>query len=447
MSTSNLIFMTVPGLRPGDITQDATPTLHGLASRGVLCELRPTFPCVTSPVQASMMTGTPPASHGVIANGFYDRSRREVAFWTAFNDVVLGSQIWDEVRAKSLDYTSAVWHLQNIKGASADFVVTPAPIHDDDGTTKLWCYSKPDGLYAELLETLGHFPLQHYWGPLSNIQATRWILQAALWLIQRHRPNFHWIYLPHLDYASQKYGPNSPEAATALRELDAELAGFASAVGESPIAADVVFLVAGEYALTDVTGPIFPNRLLREAGLLAIREIDGAEHIDLPGCKAFAMVDHQFAHVYVADQDDATIARCASRFSETPGVAGVYRGAERGKIGMDHERSGDIVLIAADDRWFAYYWWLDDAAAPGFARTVDIHQKPGYDAVELFIDPKTKAISLDAALVKGSHGVPAAEPRHHTALICSQAGAAVQENQTYRDTDIKRIALELLGSA
>jgi len=399
-----------------------------------------------------MLTGTPPARHGVIANGFYHRDRCEVEFWVAPNKIIAGEQIWDAIRTRRPEYKSAVWHAQNIKGAAADFIVTPAPIHEPDGTTKLWCYSKPDGLYQRLLDDLGHFPLQHYWGPLSNIESTRWILRAAAWLIDKHAPNFHWVYVPHLDYAAQKFGPDSPQARAALAELDRELAWFAERVAASPIGRNVVFVVAGEYAMTEMTGVVFPNRILREAGLVAVREEAGAEYIDLVRSAAFAMVDHQFAHVFVRHEvesnshsRESTIAAVVESFRGVAGIAGVYAGAEREAIGMAQGRCGDVVLVCDDAHWLAYYWWLDDRAAPPFARTVDIHRKPGYDPVELFFDPATKSIPLNASLVRGSHGVPPTDPRHRTALICSAPSRAIDPIRCYRDTDLKAICLRLLG--
>ncbi len=445
MTTDHLILLSVAGLRPQDIDGATTPTLYEWADQGALAQLVPTFPCVTSCVQASMWTGLEPGAHGVIANGFFDRQRRKVEFWVAHNEVIAGEQIWDVIHRRRPDFSSAVWHAQNIKGAGADFIVTPAPIHEPDGTTRLWCYSKPDGLYQQLLDAMGHFPLQHYWGPLANIESTRWILRAASWLIKKHAPNFHWIYIPHLDYAAQKFGPDSAEAKAAVVELDRELAEFARRTADSSIGDKVAYLVAGEYALTDVTGVIHPNRILREAGLLAVRDEGGGESIDLTNSTAVAMVDHQLAHLYVNRSDPRAQARCVELFRDLPGIAGVYSDEDRSGIGLNHKRSGEVILVADDAHWFAYYWWLNDAAAPPFARTVDIHRKPGYDAVELFFDPATKGIPLNSALVKGSHGAPATALRHRTALICSVASSAVQSDRRYRDTDIKQIALELLN--
>lgn len=433
--TSHLIFLSVPGLRLADIDRVNTPMLYGWANRGAMAEVTPTFPCVTSCIQAAMFTGRPPAEHGIIANGFYHRERRQVEMWTGWNGLVQAPQLWDLLHVNKM--TSAVWHAQNIKGASADFIITPAPFHEPDGTTKLWCYSKPDGLYQQTLDEFGHFPLQHYWGPLANIESTRWILRGAAWLNEKHAPNFHWIYIPHLDYALQKHGPNSPQAKIALAELDHELACFAERIEASRIGKGAVFLAAGEYAMTDVTGVIFPNRLLRRTGLLQFAECDGWEGLNFSDSQAFAMVDHQFAHVFLKHQgDDATKQQVVDLFRDVPGIAGVFAGDQRAEIGMKHPRSGEVVLVCDDAHWLAYYWWLDGTKAPPFAGTMDIHNKPGYDPVELFFDPKTRGIPLDASLVKGSHGVPATSSQHRTAVICSTPTPALHARHPIRDTDI-----------
>jgi glutathione S-transferase len=448
MNDQHMIFLSMPGLRPGDVTRERTPTLHDWANRGVLAELAPTFPCVTSTVQASMWTGVGPEQHGVIANGFYYRDRRAVEFWVARNGIIGGEQIWEAIKSRRPGLRSALWHAQNIKDAAADFIVTPAPIHEPDGTTKLWCYSKPDGLYQQLVDEFGHFPLQHYWGPLANIESTRWILNAAHWLVERHAPHFHWVYVPHLDYAAQKYGPNSAQAQAALPEVDRLLADFQGRVAQTVIGQSVTYVVAGEYALTDVDGVVYPNRLLREAGLLSVRDEDGAELIDFEKSDAFAMVDHQLAHIFVAGATEEKRRRCVEQvvalFRDVPGVDGVYGGRDRRAVGIDHERAGDVVLISRDTGWFAYYWWNDDAMAPAFARTVDIHRKPGYDPVELFVEAERRCIPLDATLVRGSHGVPAKETRHRTALLCSSPGGVIEANHVYRDTDIKGLILNWL---
>lgn len=448
MTQGPLIVFSIPGLRLGDVNSQDTPTLHQWAMQGALAEMTPMFPCVTSSVQASMWTGMPPGEHGVIANGFYDRSRRAVDFWVGWNEVIQGEFVWEALRRRNVGLTSAVWHGQNIKGASCDFVVTPAPIHEPDGSMKLWCYSQPDSLYSDLLADLGHFPLQHYWGPLSGIQSTQWILQAARWLIQRHNPQWHWIYLPHLDYAGQKFGPNSPQSRQAVRDLDAALGEFTRNCLELPQCREATFLAVGEYAMTDVSGVVYPNRILRDAGGVVCKVVEGREEVDFEKSPAFAMVDHQFAHVYVNAESDAQRRQWAERvvelFSHCPGVAVAFSGPARASVGMNHSRAGDVILICDDPHWMAYYWWMDDAAAPAFARTVDIHRKPGYDPVELFFDPATKGIPLNASLVKGSHGVPATHSQHRTAVICSRAHSCIESGRVYRDVDMKQLQIDLL---
>jgi predicted AlkP superfamily pyrophosphatase or phosphodiesterase len=444
-----MIFLSIPGLRPGDVHDPGrTPTLHRLAEDGASCRLTPTFPCVTSCVQASMLTGAAPDQHGIIANGFFQPDRNEVEFWVAHHDAIQRPTFFTRLARERPDVTSAVWHAQNIKGAAANFIVTPSPIHEPDGTTRLWCYSKPDGLYQELLEDMGHFPLQHYWGPMAGIQSTRWIVEGALWLAERHAPHFQYVYIPHLDYAAQKFGPDSPEAAAALAELDAVLTEFIERHARLPHGAQTAWVLAGEYALTPVDGAIFPNRILREAGLLKVRRGPAgggnatAEYLDMPASDAFAMVDHQFAHVYVQRGDPEAVAQIFARYDEIPDV---IVGPERAAIGMDHDRSGQVILISQPNRWFAYYWWTDDGAAPPFARTVDIHAKPGYDPVELFIDMPARQIPLDASLVRGSHGAPAVAPHQQVLLISTHAELLEDLPLNPRDTDVYDLLCRAFG--
>jgi predicted AlkP superfamily pyrophosphatase or phosphodiesterase len=438
--SQHVIYLSIPALRGCDIDAEKTPTLHGWAQRGAVADLTPTFPCVTSSVQATTWTGLGPSEHGVIANGFYDRDRREVEFWVARNGVIAGEQIWDVVARSGM--TSAVWHAQNIKDASADYIVTPEPIHHPDGRTELWCYSKPDGLYQELVDDLDHFPLQHYWGPMANIESTRWIVSAAMWLIERRNPNFHYVYLPHLDYASQKFGPNSEQAGDALRELDAELARLATFLNSSSAGSETVVLAASEYAITDVSGVVYPNRVLADAGMLSTHNTEDGRVIDFASSRAFAMVDHQLAHVYTRDVDSSDV---ADVFAGVQGVSAVATGADRSQWNLDHSRAGDVILISENDHWFAYYWWSDDADAPPFARTVDIHRKPGYDPVELFFDPATRSIPLDATLVRGSHGASVDTPEQLGGIVCSRATSSFQDGGNYRDAEMKRLVLDLLG--
>ncbi len=417
MPADFLFLVSMPGLRMRDLAH--MPRLKAVADAGCSCELVPSFPCVTSSVQANMLTGRFPNEHGIIGNGFYHRDRGEVELWVGRNGLVQGEQLWDRLAASGI--TQAVWMAQNIKDAAADFIVTPEPIHRPDGGMDLWCYSKPDGLYKDLLADLGHFPLMNYWGPMANIKSTEWIVNASLWLLQRQRPRFNFVYVPHLDYAAQKFGPNSPQQVTACQEADAQLGRLFDGVAALRLG-NVAYMVVSEYAITEVSGVIYPNRVLREAGLLAIDERDGREFLNVRQSKAFAVVDHQFAHVYVQDPSD--IDGVAGLFEGVDGIAEALYGDGRAKYHIDHPKSGEVVLICEPDSWLAYYWWRDDAKAPPFARTVDIHAKPGYDPVELFFDPATKSIPLNASLVKGSHGAPATKSEQHGVCLSNPMHAS-----------------------
>lgn len=432
-----VVMLSIPGLRERDLS--SMPSLGRLATGGSYARLVPSFPALTCPVQANMMTGKLPREHGVVANGFYWRDQRRVEMWTSWNDCIERPQIWDLLHDHDRAITSSVWFALHSKGSGADYICTPAPIHNADGTEAMWCFTRPETLYDEMRSKQGDFPLQHFWGPLAGIQSTAWIVESAVYTAQRYKPNFYYIYLPHLDYAAQKNGPNSKAAKQALVELDAEIAklaaGLEAAYDERPL-----WLVTSEYAIVPVEHVVYPNRLLREAGLLKVTEVEGGEYLDFANSKAWALADHQMSHVFVRDADPATIKKVAKLLAKQQGIAEVLHGETLAKYGLDHPRSGDLVLVSEPSSWQAYYWWIDNPKAPRYARTVDIHRKPGYDPVELFFDNRTKGIPLDASLVKGSHGAPVNDPTQCGVFLSSEAGVFL--GGTLKDVEVAGIILK-----
>ena len=438
MSHQYAALVSLPGLRSQDL--ERMPFLKSVASAGAARPLQPSFPCVTCPVQISLSTGTNSQQHGVIANGFYWRDKHEVEMWTAWNEVIQSPRIWDRLTEHDKSLTSAVWFPLLTKGTTSEYACTFAPIHNPDGTESLWCYTKPTELYGDLRDTFGHFPLKHFWGPLANVNSTKWIVDSAVHAEKEFAPKFWFIYLPHLDYAAQKFGPDSPEAEQACVDLDNELKrladGFAAAGMD-----DVLWLFAGEYVISPVDSVSYPNRTLREAGLLTVNETDEGELIDFENTPAWVMADHQLGHVYVKDAAD--IDRVADVLRQDPLVERVLKGSERAEYNLDHERAGDLVIISKPNAWFAYYYWQDDAKAPSFARTIDIHRKPGYDPCEMYINMPEMQTPLDATIVKGSHGYPAESPEFDTVLVCSDADFAQVEK--LKDTDLAGLVYRNFG--
>ena len=306
--------------------------------------------------------------------------------------------------------------------ADVDFAVTPRPMYPADGRKLPDIHTEPAELRDELQGALGPFPLFHFWGPGADIASSRWIAQSALHVLEHQRPTLTLVYLPHLDYDLQRFGPRHPGIPAQVAAVDAlcePLIAKARALG-----AHVVVL--SEYGITQVSRPVHVNRALREAGWLKVRLELGRDQLDAGASDAFAVADHQIAHVYVARPE--LMADVAACLAALPGVETVLDDAGKRAAGLDHPRSGELVAIAKADSWFTYYHFLDDAKAPDFARTVEIHRKPGYDPAELFFDrniafPKLAVasrlaqkalgmrylmdvIGLDATVVRGSHGRP-----------------------------------------
>jgi predicted AlkP superfamily pyrophosphatase or phosphodiesterase len=451
------VVLNVVGLTPKLLGPD-TPHLQALAKRGGLRHLQTVTPAVTCTAQSSFVTGGLPRDHGVVANGWYFRDLAEVWLWKQSNHLVGGEKLWEAAKQRDPSFTCAKLFWWYNMYASVDFAVTPRPMYLADGRKLPDIHSHPAGLRGELQTRLGQFPLFNFWGPNANIAASRWIAECARYVYDQHRPSLSLVYLPHLDYCLQKFGPDAPEIAAGLREID----GVAGKLIDHVQRDGTRVIVLSEYGITRVTGAIHINRALREAGLIAVREELGRELLDPGACTAFAVADHQIAHVYV--RDPARVAEVTQLLAALDGIDVVLDDVGKAACGLDHARSGELVAIAQADRWFTYYYWLDDGRAPDFARCVDIHRKPGYDPVELFVDPALlfpqlrigwrllkkllgfrvlmDVISLDASMVKGSHGRVTDDPDAGPLFMTSE-GDLLPETSIVA-TDVKRLILDHL---
>jgi len=412
MNNTHLAVFLIPGLSARLLEKvEHCPALTDLARRTRMRIVKPALPAVTCPMQATYSTGLMPGEHGVVANGNFSPDRRAVSMWEHSALMIKQPRIWDALKAVNPALTAAAIFWWNTLYSSADIYMNVAPIHTPQGGVVSSCYSKPAGLYDEIERELKPFPLHHFWGPMASMPSSEWICSATLYVLRKFRPNLLLTYVPELDYSLQRFGPDSPEALADLRALDELLADvFAECRAQKAEA-----VVLSEYGMTPVAGAVLINRALREKGLLAVRTVAGKEYLDFAASRAFAMVDHQVAHVYLLDASAKEAVRKA--LESTPGVAKLLDDEGKKAAGIDHARSGYFVALAESDKWFAYYWWLDEAKAPDFAFTVDIHNKPGYDPLELFFNPQKKCIETNTALVKGSHGLVPSDDRDMAVCI------------------------------
>ncbi len=450
----NIVLISIPALRRKDLQR--LPALNKILQNGAVEDLTPSFPCVTCCVQANMTTGVLPNQHGIVANGLWQPEKKKVVMWTSTNQAVEAPQIWDMIYHHPDNPRAAVWFQLQAVEAEAEFVCTHKPIHNPDGSETMWCYTRPTNMYGELLEKFGHFPLKNYWGPMTNNAPAKWCVETTCWLAEKEQPEFFYIYMSHPDCQAQRFGPDSPQQMESLDELNSALdeiiTRFTAAYDR-----EIVWFIAGEYAITEVDHVTYPNRVLRDAGLLMVAngadwkggvlhsaardyETFTGELPDMDKSRAFALCDHQFAHVYVPDHDPEVIRRVVELFTGMEGVDEILVGADIEKYGLNHPRSGQVILVSTPNSWMQYYWWHDDVMAPEFARRVEIHQKPGYDPVELFFDRETMSIPLDATLPKGSHGAPARSASQKTVLVTSAADALPQGE--LRDVDLYRIIMD-----
>ncbi|HEY9135448.1 MAG TPA: alkaline phosphatase family protein [Pseudomonadales bacterium] len=411
-----------------------TPFLEKWSKDATLKPIQPTLPAVTCSAQSTYLTGKWPSEHGIVANGWYFKDEHEIKFWRQSNTLVQADKLWDELKRQDSSFTCANLFWWYNMYSNANYTVTPRPNYLADGRKLPDIYSQPTDLRDKLQQKLGTFPLFDFWGPKTSIKSSQWIADSAFITDQLYNPTLTLIYLPHLDYNLQRHGLDMSIIKKDLQEIDKVVEQVVEYYEQQN--AQVVIL--SEYGITDVSRPVHLNRVLREHGLLSVREERGLELLDAGISIAFAVADHQLAHIYVNSPDH--IETVKSLLESVPGVEQVLQGDAIKDAHLDHERSGDLIAVADKDSWFTYYFWLDDAKAPDYARMVDIHKKPGYDPVEMHLNPDIKmltlkilwkllkkkagfrtvmdVIPLDATLIKGSHGRIPEDQQDFPVFIC-----------------------------
>ena len=409
------------------------PRLKGWSQAREIKSFKPAFPAVTCTAQSSYLTGKTVGEHGIVGNGWYDREAAEVKFWKQSNHLVKGEKVWE---AAGVECAKMFWWYNMY--SSAQFSATPRPLYPADGRKFFDIHTQPMGMREEIKADLGDFPFPAFWGPKAGLASSQWIANSARWIEEKESPELNLVYLPHLDYGLQKFGPGAPEMAAeyaAIDEVTSDLIAFLEGRG-------VEVRVLSEYGISWVSRPIHLNRIFREKGWIQVKDELGLETLDCGGCRAFAVADHQVAHVYV--NDDAIAEEVREVVMATEGVEEIREAKSLWGDGVGAQRGGDFVAVSEEDAWFTYYYWDDEKKAPDFARCIDIHRKPGYDPVELFLDPAIRfpllkiagflakkklgfrglmdVIPLDANLVKGSHGRDTVSPDEQPVVIGPGAG-------------------------
>ena len=425
------VVINVVGLSQG-LIGDNTPFIRSFMEKGKAAVITPVLPAVTCSAQATYLTGKLPTQHGIVANGWYFKEECEVKFWRQSNRLVQSEKIWDKLKSIDSNFTCANLFWWYNMYSSVDYSVTPRPNYLADGRKIPDVYSSPANLRDTLQSKLGSFPLFHFWGPKTSIRSSQWIADAAILTDELYDPKLTLVYLPHLDYNLQRYGKNHPKVNADLIEID-QLVNQLISYYNKP---DCNIILLSEYGITNVQRPIHPNRILREKGYLNIRTERGLELLDAGASDAFAVSDHQLAHIYLNDKSLKPM--LIKLFEGVDGIESVLTGEAIAEAGLAHTRSGDIVIVADQDSWFTYYYWQDDSKAPDFARTVDIHKKPGYDPVEMMTQANTATvigkllkkklgfrtlmdiIPLDASLIRGSHGRIPENPDDKPIFITNQ---------------------------
>ncbi|MFW6171227.1 MAG: alkaline phosphatase family protein [Planctomycetota bacterium] len=457
MMSQPLLIINVAGLGTSAVGP-LTPNISRLSEKGTgALAVKPPVPALTSPCQATLLTGSPPAEHGIVSNGWYFRDLAQILNWQRSGNLVAGESLWQAARVVSPNLQCANLFWRYATHSACNVNVVERPTYWADGRKSPDIYTEPGSVRDELVERFGPFPLFRFWGPVADIQSTRWIVDATIHCVEQDRFGLVLTYIPHLDYDHQRFGPGSEQGKQALRDMDREVGRLI----EAAFARGMNVAVVSDYAFEPVSCPVFLNRALREAGLVTVQRAENGELLEPGACKAFAVCDQQAAHIYVNDQFEI---QKTKRLLETlHGVQRVYDRREMGELELDHPRAGELFAIAEPGCWFAYPYWLDESHAPDFAHCVAIHAKPGWDPSELFWRPGPRGtlhlakrmlqkalrirapfdlISGDMSLVGGSHGRIPASDEHCPVFITSWP---LQQTGSIRMQDIKPLLLQRLG--
>jgi predicted AlkP superfamily pyrophosphatase or phosphodiesterase len=423
-----------------------TPFLNQFFKSEGLTTIRPVIPAVTCTAQATYFTGQWPDQHGIVANGWFDRDYAEHRFWKQPETLVQSPKLWDLLKAENPSFTCAKVFWWFNMYSSADYSITPRPLYPADGSKHFDVHTHPMSDRQQIQSELGSFPFSAFWGPLAGLPSSQWIAEAAKWYETKYHPTLSLVYLPHLDYNLQRHGLNFNIIHKDISEIDSLLQDLVTWYQQR----DIKVTLLSEYGITDVNTPVHLNRIFREQGWLSIKDELGLETLDQGNCLVHAITDHQIAHVYIKNSE--LIPQVQKLLQSHPDIDRVLLPHECLNP-LQHQRSGDLIIIAKPHAWFTYYFWFNDAVAPDYARCVDIHRKCGYDPTELFLDSKRtfikwsilkklifkklgfrtlmNVIPLDAKLVKGSHGICPPDPLDYPILSGSTSTDPIQTNAVF----------------
>jgi predicted AlkP superfamily pyrophosphatase or phosphodiesterase len=390
-----VVVLSIPQLRRNVVTPGALASLEGLESRGGLVEFRPPFPCLAAPSFATLATGTGPFTHGIVGGSVWDRIADSIVA-RPFNDsLVLSPKLWERLRAARPEAKSLAWFTPNLHGASVD---RAAWVDSLSGLQ-----TNPPELAELLSARFGAYPSPRSdpTGEPLRLEASGWILKTAAAVIREVEPDLSIVRVPYLGQVARRFGPDGREAGKAVRELDGVLKSFLDAMPR-----DCLVIAVTESVSTPVEGPVYPNRILRELGLLALNGLpDGGVNVDTKLSAAFALADRQICQIYLNDAGQAATVAAAFSGAHAEGIATVASGPRRAALGLDHPRAGDVVLVASPNRWFHPAWWKTPDEQP--SRESGLRTRLGPD--------------LDPSHVRGSLGAVAPNADYLGVLIASSA--------------------------
>jgi alkaline phosphatase D len=217
-----------------------SPNLDALGARGASAPegMIPAYPSITFPNHYTIVTGLYPEHHGIVANAFYDPARKQVYSYRDEQTVTDGTWYGG----------TPLWVLAEQQGMRSACFFWPGSEADIQGVRPTY-YMKYDAKFPNRARVE---------------QVLRW-----LQLPPAQRPHFITLYFSDVDSAGHAHGPDSPEVAAAVREVDDEVGRLVDGVAKLNLRVDVI--AVADHGMAKVEGDwinfgeYFDTRLLEKS--------------------------------------------------------------------------------------------------------------------------------------------------------------------------------------
>jgi predicted AlkP superfamily pyrophosphatase or phosphodiesterase len=238
----HVVLICIDGLKPSVYTEPGPakiPTLRGLARKGAYAEgVTGVVPTVTFPSHTTLITGVPPAIHGIYTNQPLDAEERsgDASYWYA-RDIRVAT-LPGVVKARGLRTAAVHWPVT--VGAEIDYL---NPVYrrtfNPESLNLLRVLSRPPGLLESYEAARG----KALGFPLTDEDR----VGLAAYIIRTHRPHLTLLHIGDTDVAQHRSGPGSPQALAAIEQADANVKLIVDAVADAGLSDETTIVVASDH--------------------------------------------------------------------------------------------------------------------------------------------------------------------------------------------------------